>query len=287
MEIAVPRQLRENASKTAERAEWLSGLPRLISDLAAKWELTLFAPFDSADVSAAWVAPATRASGEPVVLKVGMPHVEAAQEVDGLRYWAGDPVVRLLDADDAAGAMLLERCMPGTSLRERPPEEQDRVVAGMLRRMWRPRRGSHAFRPLSYMIDAWCAESRAQSDGWPDAALVEHGLQIMHDLSRPSPADVLLGTDIHAGNILRAEREPWLVIDPKPFIGDSAYDATQHLINCTDRVVADPSTTIERFAALLDLDAERVRTWLFARAVAEPRDTWNEQSLRLGRALRR
>src|SRR4029079_18563598 len=119
-------------------------------------------PVASASVGRAGGAPATRASGEPVVLKVGMPHVEAAQEVDGLRYWAGDPVVRLLDAEHAAGAMLLERCMPGTSLRERPPEEQDRVVAGMLRRMWRPRRGSHAFRPLSYMIDAWCAESRAQ-----------------------------------------------------------------------------------------------------------------------------
>jgi len=285
MGIAVPRQLRENASKSAERAEWLRDLPRLISDLATKWELTLSAPFDSDDVSAAWVAPATRANGEQVVLKVGMPHMEAAQEIDGLRFWAGDPLVRLLDADDAAGAMLLERCMPGTSLRERPPDEQDEVVASMLRRMWRPRGDTHAFRHLSLMIDAWCAESRAQSDRWPDAGFVEHGLQIMHDLSRPTLGDVLLGTDVHAGNILRAEREPWLVIDPKPFVGDPAYDGTQHLINCAERVTAAPRTTIERFAALLEVDAERMRSWLFARTVAEPRDTWSERSLRLGRAL--
>jgi streptomycin 6-kinase len=286
MEIAVPRQLRENASKTAAGAEWLRGLPRLISELATRWKLAVSAPFDSDDVSAAWVAPATRATGEQVVLKLGMPHMEGAQEIDGLRFWAGDPLVRLLDADDAAGAMLLERCMPGTSLRERPSDEQDEVVASMLRRMWRPRGGLHAFRPLSQMTEAWCAESRTHSDHWPDAGLVEHGLQIMYDLSRPSPSDVLLGTDIHAGNILRAEREPWLVIDPKPFVGDPAYDATQHLINCTERVIANPRTTIDRFAVFLDVDAARVRSWLFARAVGEPRDAWTEQSLRLSRALR-
>ena len=43
-------------------------------------------------------------------------------------------------------------------------------------------------------------------------------------------------TDLHAGNVVRAEREPWLVIDPKPFVGDPAYDATQHLLNCRDEI---------------------------------------------------
>jgi streptomycin 6-kinase len=46
-----------------------------------------------------------------------------------------------------------------------------------------------------------------------------------------------------AGNVLRAAREPWLVIDPKPFIGDPAYDATQHLLNCVERLRADPLGT--------------------------------------------
>lgn len=133
------------------------------------------------------------------------------------------------------------------------------------------------------MIDAWSVESRAQSAQWPDAGLVEEGLQIMRDLSRPGANDVLLGTDIHAGNVLQAEREPWLVIDPKPFVGDRAYDATQHLINCAERVIADPRRTIEEFAALLEIDAERVRAWLFARAAAEPRDVWGD--VRLSRVL--
>jgi streptomycin 6-kinase len=95
----------------------------------------------------------------------------------------------------------------------------------------------------------------------------------------------LLATDLHAGNVLRAQREPWLVIDPKPFIGDRAYDATQHLFNCMERMLASPAATIRRFADLLEVDHERVRLWMFARASAEPRDVWNDDSLALARAL--
>src|SRR5439155_24538436 len=42
---------------------------------------------------------------------------------------------------------------------------------------------------------------------------------------------------------LRAEREPWLAVDPKPFVGDRAYDATQHLFNCQKRMLTDAETT--------------------------------------------
>ena len=80
--------------------------------------------------------------------------------------------------------------------------------------------------------------------------------------------------------------EPWLVIDPKPFVGDAAYDATQHLRNCSVRLRSDPDGTIRRFADLLDVDHGRVRLWLFARAAAEPRDNWNDDPLTsLARAI--
>ena len=89
-----------------------------------------------------------------------------------------------------------------------------------------------------------------------------------------SAADVLLVTDLHAGNVLRAEREPWLAIDPKPFVGDRSYDATQHLLNCRQRMLSSPEDTIARVADLFEVDSERVRLWMFARTAAEPRDIW-------------
>jgi streptomycin 6-kinase len=115
--------------------------------------------------------------------------------------------------------------------------------------------------------------------------LVEEGLRLFESLSKPSSDDVLLTTDLHAGNVLEAEREPWLVIDPKPFIGDPAYDVTQHLLNCKERVIADPVGAVARISDLVELNAERVGLWLFARAAAEPRDVWDEKSMLLAHAL--
>jgi streptomycin 6-kinase len=111
-------------------------------------------------------------------------------------------------------------------------------------------------------------------------------LRLFPELPRSAPAETLLATDLHAGNVLRAEREPWLVIDPKPFVGDPSYDATQHLLNCTARLAANPDGTTARVADLLGVDRERVRLWTFARAAAEPRDDWKDEGrLSLARKL--
>jgi streptomycin 6-kinase len=151
---------------------------------------------------------------------------------------------------------------------------QDVVLAALLRRLWRSPAGPHSFRPLTTMLEHWRTETLTQTDRWPDARLVREGLALLGELSDSADENVLLATDLHAGNVLRAERQPWLVIDPKPFVGDPAYDATQHLLNCRSRLRSDPVGTIRRFANLLDLDDERVRLWTFARAAAEPRDDW-------------
>ena len=126
----------------------------------------------------------------------------------------------------------------------------------------------------------------AQEEHWPDATLVSEGLHLLYALAIDATEEVLLATDLHAGNVLRAQREPWLVIDPKPFVGDPAYDATQHLFNCDARLFGNPEETIRRFAGLLGVDYERVRLWTFARAAAEPRDEWaDERIIKLARAL--
>jgi len=163
--------------------------------------------------------------------------------------------------------------------------DQDVVLAGLLRRLWRAPTAPHPFRPLSSMIESWAAETVASCAGWLDAGLVQEGLRMLKQLSLECSDDVLLATDLHAGNVLRARRKPWLAIDPKPFVGDRAFDATQHLFNCKPRILADPGGTIRRFADLLEVDSERVRLWMFARAAAEPRDLWTQDSAFLARAL--
>jgi len=283
--LYIPERLAAACRGSAERGRWLERLTDATGELRDRWHLSVEHPFDGREVSCAWVAPVVLGDGARAVLKLGMPHMEGTDELQGLRFWDGDPTVRLLDADVGLNAMLLERCEPGVALRCLPEPEQDVVIARLLRRLWRRPRAPHSFRPLAAMTAYWAEETRAAASAWPDATLIEDGLRLFDDLSRPSFDDALLATDLHAGNVLRAQREPWLVIDPKPFVGDCAYDATQHLFNCKNRLLSDPKGTIRRFADLLELDDERVRLWMFARAASEPRDAWNDDSLSLARVL--
>ena len=286
MALKIPSGLAASCQKTPQRAAWLERLPDVLRDLELRWSLTLDTPFDGDEVSCSYVAPVARAYGTPAVLKIGMPHMEGEHEIHGLRFWNGDPTVRLLMADDELGAMLLERCEPGTTLRDLPECEQDVVISGLLRRLWRAPSTPYRFRPLSALTKYWSDETLAQIEQWPDPGLVREGLRLFTELPRSEPMELVLATDLHAGNVLRAEREPWLVIDPKPFVGDPAYDATQHLFNGPARLRSDPDGMIRRFADLLGVDHERVRLWTFARAAAEPRGDWSNGDLvALARAI--
>jgi len=102
-----------------------------------------------------------------------------------------------------------------------------------------------------------------------DPGLARAGIALFRELPATADTRVLLCTDLHAGNVLAAAREPWLAIDPKPHVGDPAYDPLQHMLNCEERLHADPRGLARRMAALLDLDPDRVLSWLFARCVQE------------------
>jgi streptomycin 6-kinase len=176
--LNVPAGLAASCDKSPERLAWLSGLPDVVNRLEREWSLAIGEPFDTEEVSCSYVAPAVRSDGTSVVLKITMPHMEGRDEIAGLRFWCGDPTVRLLEADETLGAMLLERCEPGTLLRELDENDQDRVIAGLLSRLWREPPQPHPFRPLSALTSYWTEETLTQVERWPDPALVREGLRL-------------------------------------------------------------------------------------------------------------
>ena len=147
-------------------------------------------------------------------------------------------------------------------------------MAGLLRRLWAQPRGAYPFRLLAEMCAAWADAFEAQyAAAGPadriDAGLADDGIALFRSLAGTADRQALLCTDLHAENILAAERAPWLVIDPKPYVGDPAYDVLQHMLNCEDRLAANAAGLADRMAGLVGLDADRVRQWLFARSVQE------------------
>jgi streptomycin 6-kinase len=271
------------------RTAWLKGLPGQIEAVAARWSLSVEDPFEPGGQTA-WVAPAHSAVHGRVVLKVGWRHMEGEDEAAGLREWAGEGAIRVFADEhlsEQTAALLLERCTPGTTLAERPEEEQDVVIAALLRRLWRQPAKDGAFRPLQQMCAYWAdsfERKMARGVGDVDPGIAREGADLFRSLPATAEEEVLLCTDLHAENVLAAQREPWLVIDPKPFVGDPTYDALQHLLNCEDRLLADPRGLATRVAALLGLDPERLLLWLFARCVVDsPSWPW---AFEIARAIR-
>jgi streptomycin 6-kinase len=274
----VPEYLAQTAAREPAVREWLASLPQVVAGLADRWLVSVGKPFEPGG-QCSWTAPVTGPSGAALVLKVGFRFGggEERDEAAALRAWDGNGAVRLEAAcnSESSYGLLLERCLPGTPLGQVLPEpEQDVVVAGLLRRLWAQPYQADAFRPLAQMCADWAAEFEAAYAAAPpadriDPGLARAGIALFRELPGTATSRVLLCTDLHADNILAARREPWLVIDPKPYVGDPAYDVLQHMLNCDDRLAADSTALADRLAGLASLDGGRVRLWLFARSVQE------------------
>lgn len=269
MQIDVPHDLRTHAATHPAGGAWLEALPSLLERLARAWRLSLDSPLTPGG-TAALVILARRADGSPAILKIGLPHMEARDEIAGLRFWEGDPTVRIFEADPEHSAALLERCVPGTQLSTRPADEQDEVIVELLARLWRSPPDRSPFRSLATLLDWWIRELDSDPVEWKTPRLVNAARDELAELEASREPSVLLATDLHAGNVLRAERRPWLAIDPKPFVGERTFDLLQHLLNHPHRLLTDLTGTTTRLAAPLKVHPDRLRRWLFVRIVLGP-----------------
>jgi len=260
----------------AKGVAWLAELPALIAACERRWSLVVGPPFDL--LSYHYVAPATRTGGEPVVLKLGVPHPELPTEIAALQHYGGHGAVRLLDADAGLGVVLLERLQPGTSLAALDDDDATRIAAGVMRRLWRPPPAEHAF-PTVARWAGGLQRLRARFDGGTGpfpASLVDQAEQLFAALIVSMAAPVLLHGDLHHDNILAAGgsgREPWLAIDPKGLVGEPAYEAGALLRNPEARLRSEPAPArllarrLEILVDELDLERERLRDWAVAQAV--------------------
>jgi streptomycin 6-kinase len=211
--------------------------------------------------------PATLVDGRAAVLKLSFPEPESAQEGAGLAHWDGEGAVRLLDADPLRNALLLERAEPGTPLWDvENDEEATLIAASVAARLWRrPVPEGHPFRILADEAEAWAAQTLAVWErlGRPfERRLVDAASTFARELARSQPRVVLCHQDFQGSNILRAHREPWLAIDPKPIVGDPAFDVASLLRDRRWSIRADVvERRLDLLGAELGLERERMRGW--------------------------
>ena len=255
-------------------AAWLDSLPSIVEECAERWSLRIGAPYPDGHVSC--VVEAEREDGTPAVLKVNFPEDESRLEPHALAHWGGRGAVRLLADDDATRTLLVERCDPGGQLWSVEDETATRIAAGVLARLWRPAPAEPTFRTLAAAAARWEVELQA---GWErlgepfERRLLTEGIAACRELGADQGEPVVLHQDFHGGNVLRAAREPWLAIDPKPLVGERAFDAASLL---RDRRwllggsgdAARVRRRLDQLVAELGLDRERMRRWGIAHALA-------------------
>jgi len=258
------------AAEWRREPQWLDDLPRLAAECAAAWDLELEEPYDT---PRSLVVPAGAA-----VLKLNAPsHFEADHEGDALACWDGKGAVRLLARDDERRALLLERCVPGNLL---AGEDTDgiSIMAGLLEQLPGAAPTAHPFRLVADEAERWLEEMprRWEHGGRPFArSLLDAAIEVFRSADRG--ASRLVNQDLHAWNVLRSQRDPWLVIDPKPLVGEREVDGVGPLRNAG--FSGDTAVVGRWLDALADLgmDRERLRGWGLAHALAwgtEPDGRW-------------
>jgi streptomycin 6-kinase len=249
--------------------EWLTRLPTLLAYCEQRWSLTIHPPFE---LSYNYVAPATRADGTEVVVKAGVPNDELLTEIEALRLYDGRGIVKLLDADPEQGILLLERLKPGRPLSTLEDDEQaTSIAAQVMRQLWRPVPEGHSFPMVAEWADG-LKRLRAHYGGATDpfpARLVEQAERLFEELLGSMGEPVLLHGDLHHENILTAERQPWLALDPKGIVGEREYEVGALLRNPDERFFtrAIQARRVDQLADELTFDRQRVLGWGVAQAV--------------------
>ena len=256
------------AARGPQWERWVDELPTRVGRLTDAWRLR--PDGEPAHGNCSLVLPVRTFEGAVAVLKVGFPDAESEHEHLVLQRWGGHGAVRLLSADPHHRGLLLER-LHSTDLTGVAEEHACAIVADLYGRIHIP--AMPQLRSLSADIDRWTSDLAGLARNAPiPRRLVEQAIALGTDLAADrAVADRVIHTDLHYGNVLAGDREPWLVIDPKPVNGDPHYEIAPMLWNRWDEIAGDTREGVRRrFWMLVDaagFDEDRARGWVIVRMV--------------------
>ncbi|WP_426573575.1 aminoglycoside phosphotransferase family protein [Aquihabitans sp. McL0605] len=269
--MEIPANLRWLRDRDDGRA-WLALLGDRVRHAAETWQLELGPAFAGAHVS--YACAARTPDGTEVVLKVQYPHEDCRTEAEALAAWDGRGAVRLLAHDAERWTLLLERCRPGTDL-GRSPLDADAtidVMADLTEASWIVPPAGHTLATLQDQAHRWLAamEPTWEERGRPfPRARLDLAMAGLREVADDQGPQVIINQDLHEQNVLAAERAPWLVIDPKPLVGERALSLAPILRSLG--YFHGPTAALaalDPVAERLGLDVGRVLRWTVGQSVA-------------------
>ena len=251
---------------------WLDGLPDVIRQIENEWSVKVDEPFAAGEFN--FVAPAMSSLYGDVVIKIAppFPDGEFFSEIAYLKHQDGRGCVLVLAEDRVLRAMMLERAVPGRNLVEEFAEREADSIAPAIACLRRIDCDSPDAANDVIYLDRWFdGLKRYKGTDFPHS-YAEAALGLYETLSAASELRYIHG-DFHLGNVVTAQREPYLAIDPKGIVGYLGYDIAVFLNNYYrwQESRADVRAQLERavghFADAFRMTRAEVEGWCYAVAV--------------------
>jgi streptomycin 6-kinase len=243
---------------------WLEGLPVLLEELIRRWKLTDCRT--AQNLSIQYICFAKSPEYGEVVLKAGVPHLEVFTGMEALRLYNGKDACRLYEADREKGAVLLERIVPGSQLKEEPDFYiRTAVAAGLIQRLPAEIKGEgdHGFPSFEAQMNKAFGRVRLENRAGKEFLSMLDIAEGLHERIKSANRPMrLLHGDLHHENILKGAGGAWKAIDPQGRIGPRCLEAGRYLLNEWDWFNGREHT--ERMTECIDA---------FARALDESRET--------------
>ncbi|MEV0716094.1 aminoglycoside phosphotransferase family protein [Asanoa sp. NPDC050611] len=270
-EIVVPPALvaAQVRFRGAAGRAWVDGVARTAAEYLDRWRLRRDGPTRSG--VAGLVLPVITEDGTPAMLKLQDTDWEHPGEGLALRTWAGDGAAHLLREDPETWTLLIERLDPERDLHSvRDDEAAVRVIAALLNRL-NAHTAPPEIPPLADRARKMIEDAPAIAASLADPAegrLLQRWADMLAEVAGEA-GDRLLHWDLHYENVLAADREPWLAIDPKPLAGDPGFELHPALWNRWDAADAE-RTILRRFDVMVEvmgLDPARAAVWTVGRSL--------------------
>ncbi len=160
--------------------------------------------------------------------------------------------------------LLLERAIPGSSLKSYFPSSDDqaiRIACNIMKRLHQallPEAGQfpHIKDWLQVLDKEWDIPTN----------YLKKAQKLRDHLLTTTSSTVLLHGDLHHDNILQNGTD-WLVIDPKGVIGDPVNEVWAFINNPREISSAMILARVDLFSELLNLDQQKILNWCFIQSI--------------------